>query len=134
MSADMIEDELDLADAHEPQIAACYRLARARSIKLVSGGQRVLRHRPALEMVAVFVRTVRDRLADFLGPDRVQDAIDRILHEIADRSRQPMTATDEHVALGPDVEALERQRTNELLQIAVVRADEFFQTRRHLAT
>ena len=40
-----------------------------------------------------------------------------------------MTATDQHIAVRPDVEALKRQWTNKLTKIAIIVAGEFFQAR-----
>ena len=78
-------------------------------------------------MVAILIRTIRHRLANLLRSGGIENSVDRIFHKIADAGRQPMAAADEHLAGRTDFEMLERQRANELLEIAVVFADEFDQ-------
>ena len=85
-------------------------------------------------MIAIFVGAVGNRLPDRLRCWRIKNVLKRLGHEIADVSRQPVTATDQHLAVRPDVEALEGQWTDELSQIAIIVAGKFFQARRNALT
>src|SRR5580704_643080 len=105
--ASLVKSERQIIDTLSAKVAFCNRTASRRPYQLLRNWQGTLNHVRAIQMITIFVRSVRHRLADLLRLHRIENAVDRVLEKIANARRQPMATAHQHIPGWSNLEMLE---------------------------
>src|SRR3984957_4347897 len=113
--ASLVKSERQIIDTLPAKVAFRNRTASRRPYQLLRDWQGPLNHVRAIQVITIFVRSVRPRLADLLRLHRIENAVDRVLEKIANAGRQPMATAHHHIPCPPNLAMQKRKRKKEFL-------------------